>query len=350
MDRSVSSQPLQHCRRQFRGFTLVELLVVIAIIGVLVALLLPAVQAAREAARRAQCQNNLKQVGLALQNYASVTGRFPVGAQSDDGTMWHHPRTSFAIYLYPYLEQAAIYSRYNFKIASGPSQAIWHETVNSNSPTAPTAQVVPMLQCPSDDGVQLITLTVIDTGSTSYQSTSNYLGFFGVDNVQRLQFELSNPNAADSSGMTLGARRAAFGLSFGAKLRQIEDGMSNTAVVGEYLKASQSGSDPAHDFRGQIFGDQPGYSQLFAKYTPNPSNPDIIYRAYCNNSPEQNLPCIDSDRGHTDSAAARSRHPGGVMVANGDGSTHFIRDEVDLNMWKAMVTIAGGETGVDFGS
>ena len=331
------------------GFTLVELLVVIAIIGVLVALLLPAVQAAREAARRAQCQSNLKQVGLALQNHVSAQGRFPIGAQSDNGQMWNRPRTSFAIHLYPYLEQATIHGQYDFNVAPGAGQAIWHETINSNTPDAPTAKVVPLLQCPSDDGVQLITLTVIGTGTTSYQSTANYLGFFGIDTVQRLRFELSNPTVSDGKGIPFGDRRAAFGLNFGAKPSQFEDGMSNTMVVGEYLRASASGSNAVNDLRGQIFADQPGYSQIYSKYTPNASNEDVIYREYCNSLPEQNLPCTDSDRWSTDTAASRSRHPGGVMVTHGDGSTRFASDNVDILVWQALTTIAGSETAGDFG-
>ncbi len=356
MDRSLKSARPSNQPSVARGFTLVELLVVIAIIGVLVALLLPAVQAAREAARRAQCQSNLKQVGLALQNHISTKGKFPLGAQSDNGQLWNYPRTTFMIHLYPYLEQSALYNQYDFKIplaGTGAGQALWHETINSNTPTSPTAIIVPLLQCPSDDGVQLIALTVIGTSPTSYQSTSNYLGFFGIDNVQRLKRELSNPNVMDAAppnGRPYGDRRAAFGLNFGAKPSQFEDGMSNTMVVGEYLRASASGSNAANDLRGQIFADQPGYSQVFTKFTPNPSNEDIIYREYCNSLPEQNLPCTDSDRGNFDSAASRSRHPGGVMVVYGDGSTHFASDNVDITVWQAITTIAGGETETDFGS
>ena len=89
------------CRR---GFTLVELLVVIAIIGILVALLLPAVQSAREAARRTECANNLKQLGLAIHNYHGARGTLPPGVISNSGTRFGSPRTTWTIHLYPYLE------------------------------------------------------------------------------------------------------------------------------------------------------------------------------------------------------------------------------------------------------
>ena len=317
------------------GFTLVELLVVIAIIGILVALLLPAIQAAREAARRAQCQNNLKQIGLALQNHGSAYGSFPVGAYNKSGVLWTTPRITFAIYLYPYLEEQTTYDQFDFDLL-GPILVPWHATANSNSLNAPTAKLVTSYLCPSDPGAFIVDLSY--SGVASFQSTANYLAFFGGGDVSTIQ------------GVVPKTKRTAFGINFGAAWRQFEDGTSNTMVIAEYLrKSSSGGANAANDLRGMTWADQPGYSQVFTKFTPNPSNPDVIYPGYCDNLPQQNLPCVTSNPGVTDTAAARSAHPGGVYVLNADSSVQFATDSVDLAVWKSRATIAGGETGTGLG-
>jgi prepilin-type N-terminal cleavage/methylation domain-containing protein len=140
--------PSTHWRRA--GFTLVELLVVIAIIGVLVALLLPAIQAAREAARRAQCQNNLKQLGLAFQMYHDVFKKFPTGAASGEGSMWSY-------YLLPFLEESNAQDRSNIA-EDGTNNYQWAYSgpyTNDQIQTAEFAniqlaeRVFPVLRCPS---------------------------------------------------------------------------------------------------------------------------------------------------------------------------------------------------------
>ncbi len=137
-------------RRHRVGFTLVELLVVIAIIGVLVALLLPAVQAAREAARRTQCTNNLKQLGLALHNYHDTHRVFPLGVlQSNLGSEFAYPRLTWAIHLYPYLEQQPTYDQFDFECRPGHDR-IMDCTQNAATRDAPAAHVVPAMLCPSD--------------------------------------------------------------------------------------------------------------------------------------------------------------------------------------------------------
>jgi prepilin-type processing-associated H-X9-DG protein len=121
-------------------------------------------------------------------------------------------------------------------------------------------------------------------------------------------------------------------------------------VVGEYLRGLDeynTGSDPL-DERGGIWSDQPGASQIYTQFTPNTSSPDYLLPGYCFNRPELNLPCTPSDWGHSDSAAARSRHSGGVNVVFGDGSVHFVTDAISLTTWQALGSISSGEVITDF--
>jgi prepilin-type N-terminal cleavage/methylation domain-containing protein len=313
-------------RRFTRGFTLVELLVVIAIIGILVALLLPAVQAAREAARRMQCQNNLKQLGLALHNYATPHGQFPIGAlNSPNTTPWQRPRGTYFPHLLPYLEQQAIYDRVDFK-AIGGANTYWDQTPNSQGVNSPCAQVVATMLCPSDGGRKQLTIV-----SGGLYAAGNYLGFFGDKNYRGLLGD--NPTNL----------RAAFGMNFGASWQDFRDGTSNTLAMGEYVRASTSGANAARDFRGGVWFDQPGYSQLYTLNTPNSSVPDQLYGGYCNHLPQRNMPCVDSDNNGSDTASARSHHPGGVGAVLGDGSVQFFSSNIDLTVWRALGTIAGGE-------
>src|SRR5437879_7436288 len=125
------------------GFTLIELLVVISIIGILLGLLIPAVQKVREAANRASCQNNLKQIGLALHRHHGSHNKFPSGSINKKPWAWSAPRITYLISLYPWLEQDAAYKRWNPNVieASGGDSGVipWCGSVNSVGPDAPTA-------------------------------------------------------------------------------------------------------------------------------------------------------------------------------------------------------------------
>jgi len=318
-----------------KAFTLVELLVVIAIIGILIALLLPAVQAAREAARRTQCRSNIKQLGLALHNYHAAVGRFPPGSINHPTSLPNQPtRVTFAIHLYPFLEQQTVYDRVDFNLP--PTHChVFALNANSYGLDSPIATVIPTWLCPSDDGQ---THQWYDIWPGYYWFCGNYLGFFGDMDYGGLL----GPSPTNE--------RAAFGINYGAKLADFLDGTSTTMVIGEYLRGHRSGPNggSGNDSRGSIHVDQPGYSQLFTQYTPNSSSPDILYGGYCNNMPERNLPCIDSNRGGNDTATSRSHHPGGVHVLMGDGSVHFISENIDVTIWRAMGSIAGREVVGEF--
>jgi prepilin-type N-terminal cleavage/methylation domain-containing protein/prepilin-type processing-associated H-X9-DG protein len=322
--------------RRRRGFTLIELLVVIAIVAVLIGLLLPAVQKVREAAHRATCQNNLKQIGLALHDYHDAKNSFPKGSAHDHQFLLSAPRITFLFELYPYLEQDNDYYRFDPKIAiatQGQDGVIpWCGSANSIGPNAPTAQVVKGLLCPSD-GWGGATSTYKDGFGTEVGtwSHSNYLAFFGSEN-----YGAGPPWAKPEN------QRTAFGFNYGAQLTAIRDGSSNTMVIGEYLTGLPESEAP-EDFRGQHWVDVPGYSQIYTHATPNSSSPDYFFPAQrCYNRPELNLPCAGSALEEM-RAASRSRHPGGVHVLLADGSVHFIRETINLDTWQALGTIAGGE-------
>jgi prepilin-type N-terminal cleavage/methylation domain-containing protein/prepilin-type processing-associated H-X9-DG protein len=295
------------------GFTLVELLVVITIIGILIALLLPAVQAAREAARRMQCTNNLKQLDLALQNYHTVCQQFPLGTVNNKKTMYEPPRFTYLVLLYPYLEAAGAYGSINFRCA----REAWIDNAKA------AKIVLPGLLCPSDgEGGPLGPL--YDTNwkwTLNLVSRSNYLGVFGY----KLGEIVNTPPA----------RASVFGLNRGARIADIRDGTSNTMIVSEYLTGSRN-SD-----RAVFWADaSPGCSTLFVHDTPNSSAPDQLYSDTCSsdaNSLAANLPCSGSVMDDNNMwATARSRHSGGVNVALCDGSVRFVSESIALTTWQYL--------------
>jgi prepilin-type processing-associated H-X9-DG protein len=303
-------------------------LVVITIIGILIALLLPAVQAAREAARRSQCANNLKQLGLALMNYESSAQCFPPGSLNE-GFPNGSPRTTWAIHLYPYLEQQNVYDRFDFRVVPGAGGAVWTNPVNSQGSGAPTAVVISALLCPSDGMGDNIHIHPSGVGS---YARGNYAGFFG-----NIDYGSAQP--------PFGAfhKRAAFGFNNGVRIADIRDGTSNTTAFGEVLTGVKSD----YDYRGVYWYDHPGCSQIFTQYTPNTPSSDVLHSPWCGSDVDQpslNLPCtLGASSLATGTAAARSRHPGGINTAFCDGSVHFIDNYVGLEIWQALGSIAGSE-------
>jgi prepilin-type N-terminal cleavage/methylation domain-containing protein/prepilin-type processing-associated H-X9-DG protein len=309
--------------RPLRGFSLVELLVVITIIGILIALLLPAVQAAREAARRSQCSNNLKQIGLALLNIECKNGAFPPGAMAkrrcqdnpDAATNGGYEWTYLLHFLLPDLEQEAYYLAID-----GPRFRV--DLYADKSLFAPVNRMAfAALLCPSD-AVGDNDLCALADGT--YRITkSNYLGLFsGLNDDQG--YLANNPQ-----------RRSVFRYGIGTRIADIADGTSSTMAVAEYLK----GLD-AWDVRGEFYTHRAGCQTLFVTLGPNSTAADNILGYWCPHvgsaaagngavdEPSLNLPCTPSD-GVADYASPRSRHPGGVHAVFCDGSVHFISDSVN---------------------
>jgi prepilin-type N-terminal cleavage/methylation domain-containing protein/prepilin-type processing-associated H-X9-DG protein len=341
--------------RSNRAFTLIELLVVIAVIGVLTALLLPAVQSAREAGRRIQCVNNLKQIGLALQSYHDVVGAFPFGSGPyvNGLCMWYAPQAL----LLPYLEQAPLYQAINFGFPiygpscnfAGPNWANDALLVNGTA----VGQKIAVFLCPSD----------ASSFNTPNCPGINYLGNSGL-----------NPRAwwinADGDGL--------FFMTSRIRLADIRDGTSNTAAFSEKQKGD--GNDDIYTPHADLLQTEPfsavafdafNFSEMVrfasacrdvgpATTTAPPASfygtnwydaagGDAVYNHLL--GPNSNS-CANGDPWHgtfTGAAysgivmSASSRHPGGVNVLFADGSVRFAKDAIAQPTWWALGTRSGGE-------
>ena len=289
-----------------QAFTLVELLVVIAIIGILIGLLLPAVQAAREAARRMQCANNLRQLGLALSQYESAHMSYPPGGANQ-------PRTGFPAYILSYLEQGNRFRGYDFSK---------HWTHQDWQVQEQMFSYLAVYHCPSDNSLQKEQGVVISPGGVPSRYKGNYAPNFG------------------KSDLGSAPHNAPFGMNFGVSPAMIRDGLSNTIAMMEMLQvpAAQAGDI---DARGDIWNDINGY-QVTAKFTPN--HPTAGDHAGCRTDrPGLFPPCAAYGWGAGSYIVSRSRHPGVVQCLLFDGSVHGISDHVELDVWQALSTRAGGE-------
>lgn len=343
--------------RRSDGFTLVEFLVVIAVIGILVALLLPAVQAAREAARRMSCGNNLKQITLALHNYEGVHRAFPgLGARSQD---------SFSVQakLLPFVEQSNLRGLVNFEVplmlGSGGSQYL------NPAQAAAAGTVVELFLCPSDPTPPHFTRTPPGGAPVETWAGLNYMG-----------------NLGSGTGLNYDASAPTDGLFYyrsATSFRNLLDGSSNTVAFAEALRgspgfvpASPSDADPR--FVTANLGDciRPANPGLGNGGPPAITNPDLgALIAGCSavewsvdrgmswlwgrehmttvtgwQPPNSAVPCVSGHgRGWL---GARSQHPGGVSVGLADGSVRFVADTVAHHVWTALFSKDGGEPATGF--
>jgi prepilin-type N-terminal cleavage/methylation domain-containing protein/prepilin-type processing-associated H-X9-DG protein len=347
------------------GFTLIELLVVIAIIAVLISLLLPAVQSAREAARRAQCINNLKQIGLACHNYESANTLFPPGAitktqaqQNAPGAGWGHWGTqavSWRVLVLPYIEQNNVFNNYNFNQwaanlngggAGDGISTIWYTSFSS-------------FLCPSDGDN--------DNGFRQFQNNTGQYPMFNPPNCTKVPVTNYNMSFGDNYAMLpIGTAnpwettlpitdptRARIGyngfwgttgvVNYGgetgnmrgfsdyrtmnsASIASVTDGLSNTVLVGEVL--------PAEDGNNEFWTATSAGSGMTI-----PLNWRTNEGVVCNYGDQSNL----HNRCNYASRGFKSRHPGGANFVFADGSVKFLKNSINLVTYCALGSRAGGE-------
>jgi prepilin-type N-terminal cleavage/methylation domain-containing protein/prepilin-type processing-associated H-X9-DG protein len=299
-----------------KAFTLVELLVVITIIGILIALLLPAVQAAREAARRMQCSNNLKQTGLALHNYHSAIATFPPGAVMDQGCCTYPTGTNWAIAILPYLENQNIQAIYNSKLSNqDPANQTVRETL------------VPAYSCPSDpDASDIAAPDVPVLTGTTYRRGSYKCSAGFSDGTCVFWREGSNYCNPARRGVLHGASNDSK-YSTVESIAEIRDGTSNTLMVGEYATITQP-------LRRAFWA----YS-----YTTYAMSPTIAQGRTLLNDFEQCVSLGGVGNSNPCKGGWSSYHSGGFGMLLCDGSVHFLSSTIDLNLLGSLATIAGSE-------
>jgi prepilin-type N-terminal cleavage/methylation domain-containing protein len=309
---------------QRRAFTLVELLVVIAIIGVLISLLLPAVQRAREATNRVKCQNNLKQVGLALHNYHDANdcfppGKFPPMSTIDAGNDFD--RRTWMPKILPYIEQQQLYNEEEAFHTPSPPEMTWQGCPDRWVPIA-------TLMCPSDPANPKNITFGATTPETSQSIHGNYVLCAGSD-------YFDPPYSLDG-----GHLNGTFYWQSHTRIAEITDGLSNTLFGGELIVVPDR---TTHDIRGRYYNDaHNGSAQFSTLYPPNTPVPDRSM--WCNPIPQ--APC---QLGNTDRVQSqRSYHPGLVNSLLGDGSVRSIRDGVTLSVYQSLGTRAGNEPAGDY--
>jgi prepilin-type N-terminal cleavage/methylation domain-containing protein/prepilin-type processing-associated H-X9-DG protein len=307
------------------GFTLIELLVVVAIIAILIGLLIPAVQKVREAGNRSQCQNNQRQIGLALMTYHDANQQFPPGQQNAIGSNNGLLRACWEQPLLPYIEQGNLYnviqqyqpSYYTFQIIG---------TVVVPGGTGVETKIKTFM-CPSDgNGGKNITYGAATPTTNGNQGFSgNYVlcagnTYFGRNGASAI--------AVPNAGMF-------FPLSQ-TKLASVLDGTSNTLMGSEILVSPDI---TGHDLRGRYYNTWQGNVLFSTLYPPNTSAPDVD--DYCQSIPT--APCTSTVPTTGYIQSARSDHLNGINVLMADGSVHFVNNNVAPAAWQAAGSMAGQE-------
>jgi prepilin-type N-terminal cleavage/methylation domain-containing protein/prepilin-type processing-associated H-X9-DG protein len=307
-----------------RGFTLIELLVVIAIIGVLVGLLLPAVQAAREVARGMQCRNNLKQLGLAAHNYHDTLGTFPPGAVGpltpafpQFASLKHHALGTF---LLPYLEQPALASQYRWDLS-------WIDTPNQDV----VQQQLKVWNCPSAEANRFedgLLATVTPPPSVPYNGKAACGDYAGMGSIDP---GLERSGLIDPSGGPRDPRghlEGVFPINAARRLADVLDGSSNTIMIAECAG------------RPQLWRRRTKVSNVWLSGGPWASRNLLWCRGAITDGTAFFGRCAINC---TNDREVYSFHAGAANVVYADGSVHFLNENLDIRNFAQLVTYAGGE-------
>ena len=370
-------------QRAFKGFTLVELLVVIAIIGILIGLLLPAVQAAREAARRMQCTNNLKQLGLAVQNYHDANNALPAArskvgacelwsAETKNGTL---AAGSFgaAVHLLPYVEQSAVYEAVKSYCDASKSPRLQYAwggdglDANFKNSCPAMCAVIDAFICPSDGNATQLSTDNHNTGRLNYMTSRG-------DSLWNNNRHVND----ETSGNAKTAHRGVFHVGAFPNMSAVTDGTSNTIAWSETVTYSgQSGLQIKGNIVSQLKSMYNGNSnagQCLAKKNGTElvagtstvgwrgqrwADGRVMPSGFVTVLPPNSPSCSYANDDGWGAASAQSNHSGGVNAAMLDGSVRFISETIDAGnasnncvssgkspygVWGAMGSINGGET------
>ncbi len=341
--------------RRYRslGFTLIELLVVIAIIAILIGLLLPAVQKVREAAARTQCQNNLKQLGLACHNYHDANGKMPPGRKSLGTTIGQSISTNPSdpvilnhhglLYLLPYIEQGNLYAQVNLKAATGnfmssatfgypitPGSALSVPDAIASGNAALMAVQLKVLLCPSDGGEKTLPIGSVHyspdgTGGSIAAAKTSYDFIGEAYNLNRYHYWRTSSTST----------RYMFGEDNTTTLQSIADGTSNTMMMGEQTLETFNGYTSGWGYAGWV---SVGIDPAGAWNLTYPAAGLNVWNYNNNTSPLNNKP---GRRASWYTAA--SLHTAGVNFVFADGSVHFIQQSIDVPNLSRLCRMGDGE-------
>ncbi len=356
------SLPIRCIGRRSAGFTLVELLVVIAIIGILVALLLPAIQAAREAARRTQCANNLKNIALACLNYESSNKTLPIGSllvTTPTGAAGTQSGLGWQVQILPYIEESTVSEEALDKYTANGTADAYGGAMNELN-----ALLLPMYLCPSDGEIKSLK-DKFDKGSQNRRGMS-YVGVTG--SYYARTGDCPKTKQAGKYCITASFPHSLFAINnydglliqgWGVSLKSVADGTSKTLLVGERWYQARAwtigayytgGTDPPSG-RGRTLpdGPQPNTAWFACKNLSDqvPINYDLLvqcYQLHDNSVDRPTLPtsCTNPGLGINELPFG-SFHVGGINFSYGDGSVKFLPDGLDISIYLALGSRNGAE-------